>query len=101
MKGYGGADGTFICAGTLRGDSQYGPGQSTMQQKYLFHSLNQEIWIGQITLGDILEILPFEDPMVVLEVDGQTIWDAMESALETWPAQEGYCSLIITHRFPF
>jgi 5'-nucleotidase len=26
MKGYGGSDGVFICAGTLRGDSMYGPG---------------------------------------------------------------------------
>ncbi|KAJ7349288.1 Metallo-dependent phosphatase-like protein [Mycena albidolilacea] len=69
MKGCGGADGVFVCAGTLRGDSIYGP--------------------GQVTLGDILEILPFEDPIVVLELDGNTIWDALEASLETWPAQEG------------
>ncbi|KII88925.1 hypothetical protein PLICRDRAFT_175177 [Plicaturopsis crispa FD-325 SS-3] len=69
MKGCGGADGVFICAGTLRGDSVYGP--------------------GLITLGDIMEILPFEDPLVVLELDGEAIWDALESSLETWPAQEG------------
>ncbi|KAG7092166.1 hypothetical protein E1B28_008535 [Marasmius oreades] len=69
VKGCGGADAVFICAGTLRGDSEYGP--------------------GSITLGDILEILPFDDPVVVLEVDGPTIWDALESSLETWPAQEG------------
>ncbi|KAI0747874.1 Metallo-dependent phosphatase [Daedaleopsis nitida] len=65
----GGADGVFICAGTLRGDSVYGP--------------------GLVTLGDILEILPFEDPIVVLELDGETIWAALEASLETWPAQEG------------
>ncbi|KAF7338627.1 25S rRNA adenine-N(1) methyltransferase [Mycena venus] len=69
MKGCGGADGVFVCAGTFRGDSIYGP--------------------GQITLGDILEILPFEDPIVVLELDGNTIWDALEASLATWPAQEG------------
>ncbi|KAI8998871.1 Metallo-dependent phosphatase [Trametes punicea] len=45
--------------------------------------------VGLITLGDILEILPFEDPIVVLELDGETIWAALEGALETWPAQEG------------
>jgi hypothetical protein len=44
---------------------------------------------GQMTLGDILEILPFEDPIVVLELDGATIWDALEASLATWPAQEG------------
>ncbi|KAI0670630.1 Metallo-dependent phosphatase [Trametes maxima] len=65
----GGSDGVFICAGTLRGDSIYGP--------------------GTVTLGDILEILPFEDPIVVLELDGETIWAALEASLETWPAQEG------------
>jgi len=59
----------FICAGTLRGDSVYGP--------------------GNITLGDIMEILPFEDSLVVLELDGETIWTALEAGLETWPAQEG------------
>ena len=48
----GGADAVIICGGTLRGDSQYGP--------------------GKITLGDILEIFPFEDPVVCIEV-GRTI----------------------------
>ena len=42
------------------------------------HSTNN---IGVISLGDIMEILPFEDPIVVLEVDGETIWAALESAL--------------------
>lgn len=44
---------------------------------------------GLVTLGDILEILPFEDPIVVLELDGETLWAALEASLETWPAQEG------------
>ncbi|KAJ3515958.1 hypothetical protein NLJ89_g1419 [Agrocybe chaxingu] len=69
MRGCGGSDGVLLCAGTFRGDSTYGP--------------------GPITIGDILEILPFEDPIVVLEVDGATLWDALESSLRTWPAQEG------------
>jgi len=45
--------------------------------------------LGLITLGDILEILPFDDPMVVISIDGPTLWAALESALSTWPAQEG------------
>ena len=48
---------------------------------------------GSITLGDILEILPFEDPIVVLELDGESLWDALESSLSTWPAQEGYAQI--------
>jgi 2',3'-cyclic-nucleotide 2'-phosphodiesterase (5'-nucleotidase family) len=45
--------------------------------------------IGNLTLGDVLEILPFEDPLVVLEISGKTLWEALEASLTTWPAQEG------------
>jgi 5'-nucleotidase len=48
---------------------------------------------GNITLGDILEILPFEDPLVVLQLDGEALWAALEASLETWPAQEGYAAV--------
>ncbi|KAF8322522.1 Metallo-dependent phosphatase [Clavulina sp. PMI_390] len=65
----GGADGVMLCGGALRGDSRYGP--------------------GKITIGDVLEILPFSDPVLVIEMDGQSIWDAFEAALSMWPAQEG------------
>ncbi|ORY29141.1 hypothetical protein BCR39DRAFT_532806 [Naematelia encephala] len=68
-QGKGGADAVIICGGTLRGDSQYGP--------------------GKIILGDILEILPFQDPVVCIEIDGKGIWDTLESALSKWPSQEG------------
>jgi 2',3'-cyclic-nucleotide 2'-phosphodiesterase (5'-nucleotidase family) len=44
---------------------------------------------GNITLGYVLEILPFEDPIVVLELDGESLWEALEASLATWPAQEG------------
>ncbi|WVQ75350.1 hypothetical protein IAR50_004969 [Cryptococcus sp. DSM 104548] len=64
-----GADAAIICGGTLRGDSQYGP--------------------GKITIGDILEILPFDDPVVCIEIDGAGIWSTLEAALSKWPAQEG------------
>ncbi|KAF8906004.1 Metallo-dependent phosphatase-like protein [Gymnopilus junonius] len=69
IKGRGGSDGVLFCAGTFRGDSVYGP--------------------GVVTMGDTLEILPFQDPIVVLEIDGLTLWEALESSLSTWPAQEG------------
>lgn len=56
----------------------------------VYHTLLNLIpTLGNVTLGDILEILPFEDPIVVLELDGAAIWDALEASLETWPAQEG------------
>jgi len=44
---------------------------------------------GYLTLGDVMEILPFEDSVVVLEIDGATLWEALEAGLSKWPAQEG------------
>ncbi|KAJ8594242.1 Metallo-dependent phosphatase [Rhizopogon salebrosus TDB-379] len=69
MKGRGGSDGVMLTAGTLRGDSVYPP--------------------GNLTVGNILEILPFDDPVVVLELTGQAMWNAMEGALSGFPADEG------------
>lgn len=48
-----------------------------------------DLFPGVITIGDIMEILPFDDPLVVLELDGKTIWTALEVALTPWPRQEG------------
>ncbi len=45
---------------------------------------------GKITIGDVLEILPFEDAVVVIEIDGATLWDALESSLSAYPSQEGH-----------
>ena len=86
MKGYGGADAVFICAGTLRGDTVYGPGNIKSHQAI---NAQRTIFVGEITLGDVLEILPFSDSTVVIEVDGRTIWEAFEVGLSKWPAQEG------------
>lgn len=87
MQGCGGSDGVLICAGTLRGDSTYGPGERS--RSYDIGLLILYFILGFIRLGDILEILPFEDPIVVLELDGAALWDSLESSLSKWPAQEG------------
>lgn len=87
MKGCGGSDAVFICAGTLRGDMVYGPGE--FGNRHVRRPLITSGVLGIITLGDILEILPFEDPVVVLKITGKVIWDSLEAALSTWPAQEG------------
>lgn len=68
-KGAGRIDLVLNCGGTLRGDSRYGP--------------------GVVTLGDVLEILPFEDPVVVIQMSGNAIWECLESGLGKWPAHEG------------
>lgn len=33
------------------------------------------------TVGNILEILPFDDPAVVIELDGESLWNALEEVL--------------------
>ncbi|KAI8088877.1 Metallo-dependent phosphatase-like protein [Halteromyces radiatus] len=45
--------------------------------------------IGPITLGDIMTMFPFQDPMVVVRLTGQQIWDAMENSVSEFPKQEG------------
>ena len=63
-------------------------GQVTQETISFQRSIDSRV-IGNITLGDIMEILPFEDSLVVLELDGETIWAALEAGLGTWPAHEG------------
>ncbi|CAG8524516.1 10495_t:CDS:2 [Acaulospora colombiana] len=62
-------DCSLLCAGCIRSDSIYPP--------------------GEITMGDLLEILPFEDPIVVVRISGQQLWDALESSVSMVPKQEG------------
>lgn len=66
----GRADAVIICGGTLRGDSVYPPGESPLSKHTCEESLTSESCpdAGKITLGDILEIMPFDDPVVCLEV---------------------------------
>ncbi|CAG8708901.1 7943_t:CDS:2, partial [Dentiscutata heterogama] len=61
-------DCAILCAGTIRSDSLYD---------------------GEITLGDLLEIFPFEDTVVVIRVTGRQLWDVLQSAVSMVPKQEG------------
>lgn len=67
--GYRMADCCIICGGSLRSDGKFGP--------------------GEITLGNLMEIMPFDDPIVVKELTGQDIWDALENGFSAYPKQEG------------
>jgi 5'-nucleotidase len=64
-----GADVALANSGTIRSDTTYGP--------------------GNFTLKDLLNILPFPDPMVVLEVTGRQLKEALENGLSKVPVQEG------------
>ncbi|KAI1823387.1 Metallo-dependent phosphatase [Xylaria intraflava] len=69
MRHYYSGDCALIGAGTIRGDQIYPP--------------------GPILLKDILSCFPFEDPVVVIRVTGQAIWDALENGVSLYPALEG------------
>ncbi|CEP09935.1 hypothetical protein [Parasitella parasitica] len=45
--------------------------------------------VGEITLGDILSAFPFLDPVVVIRLTGQQLWDALENSVSEYPKQEG------------
>ena len=63
------ADCTIMAAGTIRGDQIYAP--------------------GPLRVKDITDCFPFEDPVVVIQVSGQAIWDALENGVSQYPALEG------------
>ncbi|KAI9183847.1 hypothetical protein H9P43_002899 [Blastocladiella emersonii ATCC 22665] len=63
------ADIALLCGGTIRSDAVYGP--------------------GEITIRDVMEMFPFEDPVVVIDVTGEQVWGALENGVSMWPKQEG------------
>lgn len=63
------ADCCIMAAGTIRGDQIYPP--------------------GAVRIKDITTCFPFEDPVVLLRVTGQAIFDAIENGVSMYPALEG------------
>jgi hypothetical protein len=69
MRHHYGADCAIMAAGTIRGDQIYPP--------------------GVLRLKDIMNCFPFEDPVVVLQVSGKAIIEALENSVSLYPALEG------------
>jgi hypothetical protein len=69
MRYYYNADCCIMAAGTIRGDQIYPP--------------------GILRLKDIINCFPFEDPVVVMKVSGQALWNALENGVSSYPALEG------------
>jgi len=44
---------------------------------------------GPFTMRDLVNILPMQDPLIVIEVSGQVILDALENAVSSYPKLEG------------
>jgi len=44
---------------------------------------------GDVTVGDIYNVLPFDNTLVVVELMGMDIIDALEHSVRLWPEQSG------------
>ncbi|KAF7560637.1 hypothetical protein G7046_g3519 [Stylonectria norvegica] len=81
MRQHHNADCTIMAAGTIRGDQIYPP--------------------GSLRIKDITTCFPFEDPVVLLRVTGQAIWDALENGVALYPALEGRFPQVSNIKFEF
>ncbi|RYP52013.1 hypothetical protein DL769_010731 [Monosporascus sp. CRB-8-3] len=81
MRHYYSGDCALMASGTIRGDQVYAP--------------------GPILLKDIMNCFPFEDPVVVIKVTGQAIWDALENGVSQYPALEGRFPQVSNITFEF
>ncbi|CAM1510862.1 Fc.00g083750.m01.CDS01 [Cosmosporella sp. VM-42] len=81
MRQHHNADCTIMAAGTIRGDQIYVP--------------------GALRIKDITTCFPFEDPVVLLRVTGQAIWDALENGVALYPALEGRFPQVSNIHFEF
>ena len=75
------ADIAMLNSGTLRADR-------------LFES-------GPFTVGDLVSLLPMPDPLVVLELSGLSVRQALENSVCMWPAREGRFLQLAGVKFEF
>ncbi|KAI0402575.1 Metallo-dependent phosphatase-like protein [Xylaria palmicola] len=81
MRHHYSGDCSLMASGTIRGDQIYPP--------------------GPILLKDIMSCFPFEDPVVVIRVPGQAIWDALENSVSQYPALEGRFPQVSNIKFAY
>lgn len=44
---------------------------------------------GPFTMKDLVSIIPMQDPLIVIEVSGKTLYDALENGVSSYPKLEG------------
>ena len=44
---------------------------------------------GDVTVGDVFAMLPFDNKVTLIEVTGQTVWDALENGVSGYPETYG------------
>jgi hypothetical protein len=81
MRSYYDTDCAMMAAGTMRGDQVYPP--------------------GILRLKDVLNCFPFEDPVVVLKIQGKNLVDALENGVSQLPALDGRFPQVSNISFAF
>ncbi|KAJ2765848.1 hypothetical protein IWQ57_004616 [Coemansia nantahalensis] len=56
---------------------------------------------GTVCMRDIMEVFPFEDPVVVVRLTGDQIRRALENGVSRWPANDGRFPQVSGIRFEF
>lgn len=51
--------------------------------------IRASIEVGEITVGDVITVLPFGNYVVTKELTGAQIWAALELGMDTYPAEKG------------
>ncbi|XP_034650773.1 mannosylglucosyl-3-phosphoglycerate phosphatase isoform X1 [Drosophila subobscura] len=45
--------------------------------------------VGAFTMGDLVNVIPMRDPLILLEVSGRVLWQALENGVSAYPKLEG------------
>ncbi|XP_068147223.1 mannosylglucosyl-3-phosphoglycerate phosphatase isoform X1 [Drosophila tropicalis] len=45
--------------------------------------------VGAFTMGDLVNVIPMRDPLILLEVSGKVLWQALENGVSSYPKLEG------------
>ncbi|EDW08845.2 uncharacterized protein Dmoj_GI19339, isoform B [Drosophila mojavensis] len=45
--------------------------------------------VGKFTMGDLVNVIPMRDPLILLEVKGHMLWQALENGVSAYPKLEG------------
>ena len=51
--------------------------------------IRSNISVGDVTFNDLLAVFPFNNTVVLAQVNGQTIKDMLEMAVMKWPSEDG------------
>ena len=56
---------------------------------------------GDVTVGDVFAMLPFDNKVTLIEVTGQTVWDALENGVDAYPELNGKFPQVSGIRYTF